>query len=79
MAEDDTIIGFDIELSSRICLKLGMKMEIVNMDFIEMLPAVVEGRIDMAGACITISEERSESVLFSDPYYQGGIAAIVKK
>lgn len=79
MTEDDTIIGFDIELASRICLKLGMRMEIVNMDFVEMLPAVAEGQVDMAGACITISEERSKTVLFSEPYYQGGIAAIVKK
>ncbi len=79
VADDDTIIGFDIELASRICLKLGMKLEIVNMDFAEMLPAVAAGQVDIAGACITISEERSETVLFSEPYYQGGIAAVVRK
>ncbi len=79
MTEEDTIIGFDIELASRICLKLGMKLEIVNMDFADMLPAVAEGQVDMVGACITISDERSKTVLFSEPYYQGGIAAIVRK
>jgi polar amino acid transport system substrate-binding protein len=33
----------------------------------------------MIGACITITEDRSKKVLFSAPYYTGGIAAIVKK
>ena len=32
----------------------------------------------MAGACITVTEERKQSVLFSDPDYTGGIVAIVR-
>jgi polar amino acid transport system substrate-binding protein len=31
----------------------------------------------MIGACITITEERKKSVLFSEPYYRGGISALV--
>jgi polar amino acid transport system substrate-binding protein len=33
----------------------------------------------MIGACITISQERARKVLFSEPYYTGGIAALVKE
>jgi polar amino acid transport system substrate-binding protein len=33
----------------------------------------------MIGACITITEERAQKVLFSEPYYIGGIAALVKE
>jgi polar amino acid transport system substrate-binding protein len=73
------VVGFDIELATYVAQELGMSLEIVSMDFGEMLPKVVAGEVDMAAACITISAERSKQVLFSKPYYQGGIAALVKK
>jgi polar amino acid transport system substrate-binding protein len=73
------VVGFDIELASHIAQKLDMKLEVVNMDFGAMIPALVAGKVDMIGACITITEERAKKVLFSEPNYTGGIAALVKE
>ncbi|MDZ7776998.1 MAG: transporter substrate-binding domain-containing protein [Bacteroidales bacterium] len=73
------ITGLDIEIASRVALKMNRKLEIVNMDFGAMIPALDAGKVDMIGACITISEERAKKVLFSQPYYTGGIAALVKE
>ncbi len=73
------IVGFDIELAHYIAQKLDMNLEIVNMDFGAMIPALMAGKVDMIGSCITITEERAKKVLFSEPYYTGGIAALVKK
>ncbi len=73
------IVGIDIELAKLIAQKLNKKLEIVNMEFGEMIPALEEGKVDMIAACITISPERQEKVLFSKPYYKGGIAALVKE
>lgn len=73
------VVGFDIELASYVAKKMGMKLEVVNMDFGAMIPALSAGKVDMIGACITITDERARSVLFSDPYYKGGIAALVKE
>lgn len=72
------VVGFDIELAERLAGKLGMKLEIVDMDFGSLIPALVSGKVDMIAACITITDERARQVLFSDPYYVGGIAALVK-
>ncbi len=44
-----------------------------------MIPALMAGKVDMIGACITITEERKKSVLFSEPYYTGGISALVRQ
>ena len=74
-----TVVGFDVELATYVAQKLGMTLEIVNMDFGALIPALQAGQVDMIGACITISAERSKLVLFSAPYAQGGIAALVKK
>lgn len=72
-------VGMDVELAYRVANKLGKKLEIVNMDFGGMIPALVSGKVDVIGACITITPERSERVLFSKPYYTGGIAAMVRQ
>ncbi|HTP65640.1 MAG TPA: transporter substrate-binding domain-containing protein [Geobacteraceae bacterium] len=73
------IVGFDIELARYVAQKLGKKLEIVNMDFGALIPALVSGKVDMIAACITITEERARTVLFSEPYYVGGIAALVRE
>jgi polar amino acid transport system substrate-binding protein len=73
------IVGFDIELAGYIAQKLNMKLEVVNMDFGAMIPALLSGKVDMIAACITITDERAKNVLFSEPYYTGGIAALVKE
>jgi polar amino acid transport system substrate-binding protein len=73
------IVGLDIEIASLVAQKLNMKLEIVNMDFGAMIPALMANKVDMIGACITITEERAKSVLFSAPYYVGGISALVKE
>jgi len=73
------IIGFDIELAHYIAESLGKDLQIVEMQFGEMIPNLEKGTVDMIGACITISEERAKRVLFSNTYYKGGIAAIVRE
>lgn len=76
--KNDRIVGYDIEAALRICHKLGYELEITDMDIAALIPGVQAGRFDMAGACITVTEERKESMLFSDADYTGGIVAIVR-
>jgi polar amino acid transport system substrate-binding protein len=73
------VVGFDVELATHVAQKLGMSLQVVNMDFGQMIPALQAGQVDMIGACITITAERAKLVLFSAPYYRGGIAALVRK
>ena len=76
--KDGQVVGYDVELALRICAELGYKLEIATMDFGGIIPGLTSGKYDMAGACITVTEERKGSVLFSDPDYTGGIVAIVR-
>jgi len=73
------VVGFDIEIAALVAQKLDMKLEVINMEFGSMIPALISGKVDMIAACITITEERAKKVLFSEPYYTGGIAALVKE
>lgn len=73
------ITGFDIELAKRVAAHMGRNLEVVNLEFGALIPALMAGKVDMIAACITITEERARKVLFSEPYYDGGIAAMVRE
>lgn len=73
------IVGLDIEIARYMAQQLDMKIEVVNMDFGALIPALISGKVDMIAACITITDERKKKVLFSEPYYTGGIAALIRE
>lgn len=69
---DNQLVGLEVDLAARFCESTGYGLNIVPMNFDAILPAVQSGKADFAIAGITITDERKESVLFSDPYYIGG-------
>lgn len=75
----NAVVGFDVELAARLAARLGRRLEIVPMNFGDMIPKLVAGEIDLIGACITITAARSQQILFSNSYYAGGISALVRK
>ena len=77
--KNNRIVGYDIEVIQYICKELGYKLEIVEMSFDGIIPALKSGKVDMAGCSIIVTEERKKSVLFSEPNYTGGIVIVVRK
>ncbi|MCL2003093.1 MAG: ABC transporter permease subunit [Oscillospiraceae bacterium] len=71
--------GFEVEMAYRFARYAGMELEIQLMDFAGIIPAVHAGRADFAGASFAVTEERRQSVDFSDTVYSDGIAVTVRK
>ena len=71
--------GFDMDLARAIGKKLGKKVEIQNMGFDALIPALNSGNIDAVAAGMSITEERKKAVTFSDPYYTSGLVVVVTK
>ncbi|MBT4879637.1 MAG: transporter substrate-binding domain-containing protein [Alphaproteobacteria bacterium] len=63
------IVGFEIDLIKALSEEMGQKMELKDMDFSGIIPALQAGRIQMAVAGLGPSEERRKSVDFSEPYF----------
>lgn len=63
----DKLTGYDIELAYRFCEAYGYDLEFDAMNFSGLLPGIVSQRYDFAASCASITEERKESVHFSDP------------
>ena len=72
-------VGYDIDVAARFCQEYGYGLEIQSMSFDGVLAAVQTSKCDFACTCITVTEERAESMLFSPPDYYGGIAVAVWK
>lgn len=73
------IAGYDIDIAVHFCEAYGYGLEIRDMSFDAVLPAVQTGKCDFGGAGISITEERKESVLFSEPNFTGGTVLTVLK
>lgn len=66
--EGDEIVGIDAEVAALIADKLGMELEIEDMAFDSVLAAVQSGKADIAMAGITVTEDRKQTVDFTDTY-----------
>lgn len=75
--EGDTIVGIDAEVGAAIAEKLGMGFEISDMEFDAIIPAVTSGKASFGMAGMTVTEERMQSVDFSDSYAKGVQVVIV--
>ncbi len=75
----DTVVGYDIDISNAIAEKLGVKLEVKEMEFGSLVAAVKTGKIDMAIAGMNPTEERAKEVDFSKVYYETDIIAVIRK
>ena len=77
--DNGEVAGIDAEIAKAIADKLGMTLEIKDMEFDSLIPAVQGGSIDIVLAGMTVNEERKESVNFTDSYATGTQVIIVKE
>jgi len=71
--------GLDIELSQLLGQRLGKKIEIIDMNFEALIPALQSGKIDFALSNFNVTDERKKLILFSLPYIRNDISALVRK
>lgn len=72
------IVGIDIDIMQAICDKLGMELEVQNMDFDSIITAVTSGKADVGAAGMTVTEDRLKNIDFSDSYTTSKQVIIVK-
>ncbi len=77
--DDGNIVGIDAEIAAAIAEKLGMELEIKDMEFDSLITACAGGSVDVVLAGMTVTDERKESVNFSDTYATGIQVIIVKE
>ena len=79
VADDGSFEGIDVEIAAAIAEKLGLELQVDDMDFDSALLAAQNGKSDMVMAGVTITDERMAVMDFSDTYANGVQVVIVKE
>ena len=72
------IVGFDIDLIKAIADEAGLDIEIVNVAWDPLLAGMAQCQYDAAISAMTITDERKEVMLFSNPYFEAGQLVTVR-
>lgn len=75
--EGDKYLGIDMEIAAALAEYLGKELVISNMDFDAVCLSVGQQKCDIAMAGLTVNEERTEYVTFSNSYYSASQKLIV--
>lgn len=65
---EDNIVGFDIDIAQAIADEFGVELDVLDMDFDGLIPALSTGKVDLILAGMNPTPERAESVDFTDIY-----------
>lgn len=68
VGDDGEADGFDIALIKAVGEKMGVEVQVENMEFASLVSSI-GNKIDIAIAGMTVTDERKETVDFSEPYY----------
>ncbi len=74
--DDGSYVGIDVEIIKAVADAEGFDVDIQPMDFSAIIPALTSGTIDGGLGCMSVTDERKQSVDFSDPYYEDGLALV---
>ena len=77
--ENNEPSGISVDVAQGLADMLGLELEVVNMDFSTLIPALETGDIDIAIASMSITEEREKKVDFSEPYFYFKIIGLLNK
>ncbi|MCS3900522.1 basic amino acid ABC transporter substrate-binding protein [Methanococcus voltae] len=79
MDENGKPTGFDMDIIHEIGRRLDMEIEIIDSQFGGLIPALNTKKFDCVISAMTITENRSKEVKFSEPYFEAGQILSVNK
>ncbi len=77
--DNGNFVGIDIDVAAAIAEKLGLELQVDDMDFDAALLAAQNGKSDLVMAGVTVTEDRQLVMDFSDSYATGIQSIIVKE
>lgn len=77
--EGNEIVGIDADMAQAVCDKLGYELKIEDIEFDAIINAVQSGKADIGVAGMTVTEDRLQSIDFTDSYTTATQVIIVRK
>jgi len=71
--------GYDVEIAKRIAESMGRDLVIVKTDWDGLAPSLTSGKIDAIIAGMSATEDRKQTIDFTDNYYYSDLVVVVQK
>ena len=78
LGPEGTPVGFAVDYVLHIAREMDYAVEITECAFDGLIPALSSGKADLAGRCMSITEERKKVIDFSDPFYESATVLVVR-
>lgn len=75
---DGKVVGFDVDVINAICAKINAKCEIAAYDWDGLIPGLQTNKYDAIIAGMSVTDERSQQVDFTEPYFSNTIVWLAK-
>ncbi|MCR5687945.1 MAG: amino acid ABC transporter substrate-binding protein [Lachnospiraceae bacterium] len=76
--EGENLVGFDIDLAGEVCDRIGVKLTLVPIEWDKKEDELNSGHIDCIWNGMSITPERSENMLLSEPYLENDLVFAVR-
>jgi Na+/H+-dicarboxylate symporter len=74
---DGIAVGYDIDMAQKLAESLGVKLELVRLEWAAIVTGLREGRLDMAVGGIAITPTRAREVVFSSTYFDHSVGFVL--
>ncbi len=71
--KSNKLIGLNIDMAEAIAKKIGVPLEVIEIPYPSLIPALQNGQADIVIAALYITDQRKEVVDFTDPYMDTGM------
>lgn len=77
LEDNGSVEGIEIDILKLICSELGVELEINQMAFDSVIPGIQAGKFDLGVSGISVTDDRKENALFTNPYCLAAQAIVV--
>lgn len=77
--ENNELTGFDVETCSELAQRIGVEPKPLSTSWDGIIAGLMAGKYELICGSMAITEQRLESIDFTDPYYRSGAQLFVKK
>ena len=79
MSRSGKLEGLEVDLATALAASMGVRLELVQKPFPDLLPALQKGDVDVVMSGVTITPERNTQVAFAGPYFVTGKSILTKE
>ena len=73
------LVGLEVDFATELGQAIGRPVRLLDLEFEQLIPALLAGRVDVVMAGLTITRARELRIAFSQPYLSSGLTALVRR